>query len=614
MDEFFAAISDARYLKERTPDQVTPVIPMKWPPEDLLKNYPLHEEEICFKRLVKEPMGRHLLLQHILHSTGKNAELKILFLEEVSAFYKCKTISKQLKKATLILAKYIARPSHRKPYQGGTYAKKNSVIMTRDRRVSFLDASQEEQKSYEEPFSMKYNNVLEVPDELVDGIYARYELLEQLNEEVNVFGDVVEVLNLFFERVTDTFRTSSHARQYHIIKTMQMQQRAHVDKFVSYRILGKGGFGEVHAQKHTETGAVYAVKLIMKTTIEEKNASNLCWNERSALSGISSSFVVGLKYAFECEDYLYLVMDLLPGGDLCFHLNNSPRGRFPMDQARFHAAEVLLGIRHMHEAGFVNRDIKPDNILIGLDGHCKISDLGLAVPLVSHMNRAAGTVGYMAPEMLRRDDNGHFDPHGTRSSYFESVDWWSFGCVIYEMLVGKSPFRTSTAKQYYEKTFGVPSPGGNVLSYRHATCSMEVSYEISVFDTTEGKQAEDLIRNLLQRDSQLRYGSNSILFKKLIDHKWFTDSFVWNDIEDKILQPPFVPSASGTNTEPIKTINKRGIQTLQKLPRDKSSPEWEDWYYLSPTAFQEEMVQYFVSLHKKQLAVENDAIKFCIIS
>ena len=127
----------------------------------------------------------------------------------------------------------------------------------------------------------------------------------------------------------------------------------------------------------------------------------------------------------------------MTGGDLAFHLSNERR--FNTTRARFYAAQILLGIEHLHSLDIIYRDLKPQNILISDDGNCAITDLGLSTKFRASLTGCCGTRGYWAPEMLTKKN-------GKSITYGKMVDWWSYGCIIYEMLYGKCPFRTPMAK------------------------------------------------------------------------------------------------------------------------------------------------------------------------
>jgi tRNA A-37 threonylcarbamoyl transferase component Bud32 len=210
-----------------------------------------------------------------------------------------------------------------------------------------------------------------------------------------------------------------------------------MDEFRQYRKLGRGGFGDVYAVKRCTTGKMYALKIMDKRRVKAKQSEDLCLHERKILAQVDSPFICCLKYAFTTTNELCLILDLMPGGDLGFHLNRLKR--FPPATARYFASRTLLAIAHMHSKKIVYRDLKPDNVLLDLRGRSFLSDLGLATKVKPSLRGVAGTRGYWAPDMLRRQADGR------RRKYDQRVDFFSLGCFIYEMLVGVCPFRTERA-------------------------------------------------------------------------------------------------------------------------------------------------------------------------
>jgi len=207
--------------------------------------------------------------------------------------------------------------------------------------------------------------------------------------------------------------------------------------FRMYRVLGKGGFGEVCACQVRATGKMYACKKLEKKRIKKRRGEAMVLTEKQILQRINSRFVVSLAYAYETKDSLCLVLTLMNGGDLKFHIYNmGSEPGFEIDRARFYTAEVLCGLDHLHQLGIVYRDCKPENILLDDHGHVRISDLGLAIeiPEGDTVRGRVGTVGYMAPEVI---DN---------ERYTFSPDWFGFGCLVYEMIEGSAPFRARKEK------------------------------------------------------------------------------------------------------------------------------------------------------------------------
>ena len=207
--------------------------------------------------------------------------------------------------------------------------------------------------------------------------------------------------------------------------------------FRMYRVLGKGGFGEVCACQVRATGKMYACKKLEKKRIKKRNGESMVMTEKNILQKVNSRFIVNLVYAYETKEFLCLVLTIMNGGDLKFHIYNmGPESGFDLIRSRFYAAEITQGLEHLHSLRIVYRDLKPENILLDDNGHVRISDLGLAIgiPENEQVRGRVGTVGYMSPEVIENE------------KYTFSPDWFSLGCLIYEMIEGKAPFRARKEK------------------------------------------------------------------------------------------------------------------------------------------------------------------------
>jgi serine/threonine protein kinase len=203
-----------------------------------------------------------------------------------------------------------------------------------------------------------------------------------------------------------------------------------VDDFAIIKLLGKGAFAKVFLVQRKFDGQYFAMKVLKKKEVSARNEENNIFSERKILENSKSLFVVQLKYAFQNSRKLYMVMEFMPGGELFYHL--SKQKRFNENIARFYISEVIIGLEYLHSQGIIYRDLKPENILLGLDGHIKLTDFGLS-KIVSETNfktrTLCGTPEYQAPEILMDYE------------YDKSVDFWSIGCLMFELISGAPPFQ-----------------------------------------------------------------------------------------------------------------------------------------------------------------------------
>lgn len=194
--------------------------------------------------------------------------------------------------------------------------------------------------------------------------------------------------------------------------------------FQLIKAIGKGSFGKVLLVRRITDRRIYALKILNKAHVVERNQVEHTKTERKVLEEIHHPFLCRLRFAFQTDDKLYLGMDFCSGGPLFYHLQQNKR--FNDERSRFYAAEVVSGIGYLHSKNILYRDMKPENILLDKAGHVVITDFGLA-KLDVRFNSAqtiCGTPEYVAPEVL------------LNKPYGKSIDWWSVGTLIYEMLVG----------------------------------------------------------------------------------------------------------------------------------------------------------------------------------
>lgn len=318
------------------------------------------------------------------------------------------------------------------------------------------------------------------------------------------------------------------------------------------------------------------MKVMNKKRIKYKNSEQLALNEREVLAAVESNFVVNLKYSFHSKEDVFLILDLMTGGDLGFHLHQ--KGRFPKKECQYYAARIMLGLQALHDEQYVYRDLKPENCLLAEDGRVKITDLGLATKITPTLHGAAGTRGYWAPEMLRRDKKGRRLPYG------HTVDWFSFGCCVAEFISGTNPFRSEAALNFgLEKGKGTKEKAIDC-----ATLEMEPDFPPDKFEP----DAADFCRRLLEKNEKTRLGYSGC--EEIMAHPWFK-VLNWESIISDRKRPPFVPAkdVNAASQSEIGTFTED--KAMQDLVIDDSDEEvYQDWDWTNPHAFSTEVIEFLI--------------------
>uniref|UniRef100_A0A6N2K831 non-specific serine/threonine protein kinase n=1 Tax=Salix viminalis TaxID=40686 RepID=A0A6N2K831_SALVM len=287
-------------------------------------------------------------------------------------------------------------------------------------------------------------------------------------------------------------------------------QTVGIADFEVLKVVGQGAFGKVYQVRKKGTPEIYAMKVMRKDRIVEKNHVEYMRGERDILTKIDHPFIVQLKYSFQTKYRLYLVLDFINGGHLFFQLYN--HGLFREDLARIYAAEIVSAVSHLHANGIMHRDLKPENILLDSDGHAMLTDFGLAKQFDENTrsNSMCGTVEYMAPEIVQ--GRGHD----------KAADWWSVGILLYEMLTGKPPFI-----------------GGNRDKIQQKIVKDKI--KLPSFLSSE---AHSLLKGLLIKDAGKRLGNGSLGSEEIKRHKWFKP-INWKKLDVREIQPSFRPEVAG---------------------------------------------------------------------
>ncbi|KAM9099148.1 protein kinase C delta type [Sarcophilus harrisii] len=277
-----------------------------------------------------------------------------------------------------------------------------------------------------------------------------------------------------------------------------------IENFTFHKVLGKGSFGKVLLAELKGKGEFFAVKALKKDvvlidddvecTMVEKRVLALAWE---------NPFLTHLYCTFQTKDHLFFVMEFLNGGDLMFHIQD--KGRFDLYRATFYSAEILCGLQFLHGKGIIYRDLKLDNVMLDKEGHIKIADFGMCKENVVGENRAStfcGTPDYIAPEILQ----------GLKYTF--SVDWWSFGVLLYEMLIGQSPFHGDDEDELFES----------------------IRVDTPHYPRWITKESKDILEKLFERDPTKRLGVTG----NIKVHPFFK-TINWTLLEKREVEPPFKP-------------------------------------------------------------------------
>ncbi|XP_021695831.1 serine/threonine-protein kinase N isoform X6 [Aedes aegypti] len=329
----------------------------------------------------------------------------------------------------------------------------------------------------------------------------------------------------------------------------------HIDSFRLLSVLGRGHFGKVILAQYRNTGEYFAIKALKKGDIIARDEVESLLSEKrifEVANTMRHPFLVNLFACFQTEQHVCFVMEYAAGGDLMMHIHTDV---FSEPRAVFYAACVVLGLQYLHESKIIYRDLKLDNLLLDTEGYVKIADFGLCKEGMGFGDRTGtfcGTPEFLAPEVL------------TETSYTRAVDWWGLGVLIFEMLVGESPF-----------------PGDDEEEVFDSIVNDEVRYPRFL-----SLEAIAIMRRLLRKNPERRLGSSERDAED-VKRQAFFRNIVWDDLLLRKVKPPFVPtirSAEDVSNFDEEFTSERAALTPPKDPRVLTESEqtyFKDFTYMA---------------------------------
>ncbi|KAK4316981.1 hypothetical protein Pmani_011882 [Petrolisthes manimaculis] len=342
---------------------------------------------------------------------------------------------------------------------------------------------------------------------------------------------------------------------YDTFRGSQQYSSMGMDQFRLISVLGRGHFGKVILGQYKNTGEYFAIKALKKGDIIARDEVESLLAEKrifEVANSVRHPFLVNLFACYQTESHVCFVMEYAAGGDLMMHIHADV---FDEPRAVFYAACVVLGLQYLHDNKIIYRDLKLDNLLLDTEGYVKIADFGLCKEGMGYGDRTGtfcGTPEFLAPEVL------------TETSYTRAVDWWGLGVLIFEMLVGESPF-----------------PGDDEEEVFDSIVNDEVRYPrfLSI-------EAVAIMRKLLRKHPDRRLGASEKDAEDVKKQQFFR-SVCWDDLLQRKVKPPFVPTVTSpedvSNFDEEFTLEKPAL-TPPKDPRNLSQDDqtlFKDFNYMA---------------------------------
>ena len=310
-----------------------------------------------------------------------------------------------------------------------------------------------------------------------------------------------------------------------LLKRIELQDTTiTLDELEPIKAIGNGMFGNVVLVSHKVKKTLFAIKTVAKSKIHQLDIYENLILERRVLLQLDHTMILKLIRTFKDSNRVYFLMEYVKGQDLFDVLIAMQSVR--EESAKFYIACLLITVEHLHDRNIVHRDIKPENVMIDEEGYTKLIDFGTAKILNGRTYTTVGTPHYMAPEVI------------LRNGYSSSVDLWSLGIVLYEIIYGKVPFgnEDEDPKMIYEKI-------------------LEHKLELK-FSPYPGSHYKSFIQQLLSQNPAARLGGS---MDKLKNHPWLS-TFNWNRLISRQLKPPYIPTINENETMP--DLSHKSVQAF----------------------------------------------------
>ena len=445
--------------------------------------------------------------------------------------------------------------------------------------------------------NINYDQIADLFNQLMEEIEKKNTSLEKNNSKTNnsFFNDSISKDKDFFNKnrfVSDiksnlinnsinisSIKTKDFNDNENTIKDNNENEKK-VSKFKLILPIAKGGYGSVGLYKNLVTSDTYAIKTVDINNMKEKNLSSSLKNEQNILKEINNDYVVNSYYIFQDTKNYYFVMEYLPGGDVYTLLS---KNNLPKKTIQLIVAETILAVNYLHSICIIHHDIKPENILISLKGHFKLSDFGLSKTLqedneydvVKNLKNfvefkkfpinfnigndenenkdAVGTLNYMAPELFT-----------DKYPYGSGIDYWAIGVLIFDLFSYSLPFEANSQEEV-----------------RNNIIKININWSKLINDDVKKIYGNidapvDLIKKFLKENPADRWGDKNL--EEIKNHKFF-EGFNWNDVQniknDTIKD--YVKQRVKENNNEIKQINLKNKMKKEKGEKnDKDNNKTED--------------------------------------